>query len=162
MPRRAENFTAADLASASRIRLCDQHGIPRQLSDFLGRNLVLYFYPKDDTSGCTVEGKEFRDLHDEFAALDATIIGVSTDTMESHREFAEKHALPFPLLADTDGELARSFNVLRGSMADRVTFVLREDGRIVRVFTDVGPRGHARQVLNFIRAFQESHRMLGG
>jgi peroxiredoxin Q/BCP len=162
MPRRAENSTSADLALASRIRLCDQHGISRQLSDFLGRNLVLYFYPKDDTPGCTVEGKEFRDLYDEFVALDAVIIGVSTDTVESHRKFAEKHALPFPLLADTNGELSRAFDVLRGAMASRVTFVLGPDGRIVRVFPDVAPRGHAREVLNFIRALQESHRMLGG
>lgn len=133
------------------------------LADYSGRTVVLYFYPKDDTPGCTVEGKEFRDLHDEFVALDVALLGVSTDSVETHRRFAEKHALPFPLLADVDGEMARLFGVLgeRG-LAERVTFIIGPAGRLRRVFSNVAPRGHAREVLNFVRAFQESHRMLGG
>lgn len=162
MPRPAENFAQTDWSSASRIRLRDQHGNWRSLSDFHGRNVVLYFYPKDDTPGCTVEGKEFRDLHDEFTALDTIVIGASTDSVDSHRRFAQKHALPFPLLADPDGELAGAFNVLNNLMASRTTFVLGPDGRIVRIFSNVAPRGHAREVLSFIRALHESHRMLGG
>jgi peroxiredoxin Q/BCP len=162
MPLRAENRAQTDLSAIGRIRLRDQHGNWRSLADFYGRNLVVYFYPKDDTPGCTVEGKEFRDLYDEFLGLDAAVVGVSTDTVDLHREFARKHALPFPLLADPDGELSAAFDVLHNGMASRVTFVLRPDGRIVRIFSNVAPRGHAREVLNFVRALQESHRMLGG
>jgi peroxiredoxin Q/BCP len=123
---------------------------------------VLYFYPADDTPGCTVEGKEFRDLHEQFEALDCTVIGVSVDSVESHRKFADKHALPFPLLSDSDGTLARTFGVLRDGAADRSTFVLDRDLRIRRRWDQVKPRGHAQQVLEFVRALLESHRMLGG
>lgn len=144
------------------IVLLDQHGNPHRLADYRGRRLALYFYPKDDTPGCTVEGKEFRDLYDEFAALDCAVVGVSTDTVESHRRFAHKHALPFTLLADTGGELSQALEVLNGKVADRTTFVIGPDGRINRVFTKVAPRGHAAQVLSFVRALAESHRMLGG
>jgi peroxiredoxin Q/BCP len=87
---------------------------------------------------------------------------VSTDSVESHRDFAEKHGLPFPLLADTKGELAAAFGVLERGMARRATFVLDREGRLARSFFDVTPRGHAQQVLNFVRALLESHRMLGG
>lgn len=162
MPPQAETRAQTDLSSAARIRLRDQQGNWRSLAEFRGRNLVLYFYPKDDTAGCTVEGKEFGDLFDEFVGFDAVVLGVSTDSVDSHRDFAQKHALPFPLLADTDGELSSTFNVLHNGMANRVTFVLGPDGRIVRVFSNVAPRGHAREVLNFVRALRESHRMLGG
>jgi len=162
MPPQVEP-AAPDLSAACGIVLSDQFGMSRTLADYSGRTVVLYFYPKDDTPGCTVEGKEFRDLHDEFAALDVPILGVSTDSVETHRRFAEKHALPFPLLADVNGELARRFGVLgeRG-LAERVTFIIGPAGRLRRVFSNVAPRGHAREVLNFVRAFQESHRMLGG
>ncbi len=161
MPPQAEAIPVDAFAAAER-RLFDQNGNQRRLAEYRGRHLVVYFYPKDDTPGCTVEGKEFRDLYDEFAALDCAIVGVSTDSIESHREFAEKHALPFTLLADPDGELARAFGVLRDGRADRVTFVIGPDGRVRRAFRDVAPRGHAQQVLNFVRALLESHRMLGG
>lgn len=140
----------------------DQDGAERRLSDFRGRNLAVYFYPKDDTPGCTVEGKEFRDLHEEFQACDAIIVGVSTDSVASHRAFADKHALPFTLLADEDGELARAFGVLRDGFAARSTFVFDHDLRLRRVFHDVSARGHARQVLDFIRSLVEARRMLGG
>jgi thioredoxin-dependent peroxiredoxin len=163
MPPPVESYGSPDLAAAGRIHLPDQRRTLRSLPDFLGRALVLYFYPKDDTPGCTVEGKEFRDLYDEFAALGAVVVGVSTDSVESHRRFAEKHALPFPLLADTEGEFARAFGVLTDDgIAERVTFVIGPDGRLRRSFMNVPPRGHAREVLNFVRAFQESHRMIGG
>ena len=96
----------------------------RRLKDFRGHNVVVYFYPKDDTPGCTVEGKEFRDSIEQFEALDCVVIGVSTDSAERHRAFAEKHALPFILLADEDGKLAAAFGVLNGKYAARSTFVL--------------------------------------
>jgi len=134
----------------------------RRLADHLGTNVVLYFYPRDNTPGCTVEGKEFRELYQQFVGLDCAVIGVSTDSVESHRGFAEKHGLPFPLLADTHGELARAFGVLERGMAQRATFVLDREGRVTRSFLEVTPRGHAQRVLNFVRTLLESHRMLGG
>jgi thioredoxin-dependent peroxiredoxin len=162
MPPRAEEVPGADPAGALALELSDQHGQTRRLSDNRGSNIVLYFYPRDNTPGCTVEGKEFRDLYEQFTALDCAVIGVSTDSVESHRSFAEKHNLPFVLLADTDGKLAAAFNVLERGMARRATFVLDRDGRVARSFLEVTPRGHAQQVLNFVRALLESHRMLGG
>ncbi len=162
MPPQAEATRIPQLAAAAELRVPDQSGMPRRLADFSGRLAVVYFYPKDDTPGCTVEGKEFRDLYDQFEALDCAVIGVSTDSVESHRAFAAKHALPFTLLADSSGELAQAFGVLNGKLANRVTFVLGGDGRVIRTFSDVAPRGHAQQVLGFVRAFLESHRMIGG
>ena len=133
-----------------------------RLGDFRGCHVVLYFYPADDTPGCTVEGKEFRDLYDQFEAIDCMVIGVSVDSVESHRKFADKHALPFPLLSDSEASLVRSFGVLGGDVAHRSTFVLDRELRIRRRFDQVKPRGHAQQVLDFVRALVESHRMLGG
>jgi len=144
------------------IALQNQSGEQIRLSDFSGRNVVVYFYPMDDTPGCTVEGKEFRQLRDQFAAIDCAIVAVSTDSVESHRRFAEKHALLFPLLADTKGELASGFGVLKGTRALRATFVLSRDSKIRRVYHDVTPRGHAQEVLNFVRDLVESRRMIGG
>lgn len=140
----------------------DQDNVERRLSDFRGHNLVVYFYPRDATPGCTVEGKEFRDLYEEFEALDAVIVGVSTDSVASHRDFAEKHAFPFVLMADEDGAMACAFGVLQGGFAARSTFVFDHDLHARRIFRDVKPRGHARQVLDFIRSFVEARRMLGG
>ncbi|MGH7840637.1 MAG: peroxiredoxin [Candidatus Binataceae bacterium] len=162
MPPPVEESRAPEYAAAVEISLLDQHGQPHRLADYRGRCAVIYFYPKDDTPGCTVEGKEFRDLHEQFVALNCAIVGVSTDTVESHRHFAEKHAFPFTLLADAAGDLARAFGVLNGKTAKRVTFVLGRDGRVARTFADVAPRGHAQQVLNFVRTFLESHLMIGG
>jgi thioredoxin-dependent peroxiredoxin len=149
-------------AAPAEITLSDQRGNPVRLADFRGCHVVLYFYPADDTPGCTVEGKEFRDLSEQFGRLDCVVIGVSVDSVESHRKFADQHALAFPLLSDSDGTLARTFGVLRDGLADRTTFVLDRDLRVRRRFDQVKPRGHAQQVLEFVRALLESHRMLGG
>ncbi len=162
MPQRAEEIRTVGLGDSLTLALPDQHGQVRRLADYRGTNVVLYFYPRDNTPGCTVEGKEFRELHDQFIALDCAVIGVSTDSVESHRGFAEKHGLPFPLLTDTNGELAGAFGVLERGMAQRATFVLDRDGRVARSFLEVTPRGHAQRVLNFVRTLLESHRMLGG
>ncbi|HEY6395083.1 MAG TPA: peroxiredoxin [Candidatus Binataceae bacterium] len=153
---------AIDSAAALEIALQDHRGETRRLADFRGRNVAVYFYPMDDTPGCTVEGKEFRDLFENFESLDCVIAGVSTGSVEQHRAFAEKHAFPFILLSDSQGELARAFGVLRDGLAARSTFVLDHDLRVRRAFHDVLPRGHAAQVLNFVRSMVESHRMLGG
>jgi peroxiredoxin Q/BCP len=148
--------------AALQIELPDQRGELRRLADFRGKNLVVYFYPMDDTPGCTVEGKEFRDRFEQFEALDTVIVGVSTDSFERHRAFAEKHAFPFILLADTDGALATAFGVFSGGLAARSTFVLDHNLHVRRTFHEVTPRGHAQNVLNFLRTLVESYRMLGG
>ncbi|HTR60707.1 MAG TPA: peroxiredoxin [Candidatus Binataceae bacterium] len=149
-------------ASALEIELLDQSGATRKLADFRGRNVVVYFYPMDDTPGCTVEGKEFRDRFEQFEALDAVIVGISTDSVDRHRAFAEKHAFQFILLADTEGALASAFGVLNDKLAARSTFILDHDLQVRRVFHEVTPRGHAQNVLNFLRTLVESYRMLGG
>ena len=151
-----------DLGTAAEIAVRDQHGNERRLAEFRGHGLVVYFYPADDTPGCTVEGREFRDLNEAFAALKCAIVGVSVDSVESHRAFAEKHAFQFILLSDPKGELASAFGVLRGGVAARSTFVLNADLRVARAFHEVRPRGHAQRVLDFVRSILESHRMLGG
>lgn len=148
--------------SAPTFSLDTDAGEKLSLKDLKGRPVVLYFYPKDDTPGCTVEGKEFRELHEQFLAQECVVVGVSTDSVESHRLFAEKHAFPFILLSDSSGDLARAFGVLNEGVADRSTFVLDREGRIARAFHDVTPRGHAQRMLNFVRTLLESHRMLGG
>ncbi|MGH7905029.1 MAG: peroxiredoxin [Candidatus Binataceae bacterium] len=161
MPASTEELRDGVFA-ASELELLNQRGEPAKLTDFRGRNLVVYFYPMDDTPGCTTEGQEFRDLYDQFQALDTAVVGVSVDSVQSHREFAEKHGFPFMLLSDQRGELARAFGVLRDGIADRATFVFDRDGHIRRVFHEVRAHGHAQQVLNFVRTLLESHRMIGG
>jgi peroxiredoxin Q/BCP len=151
-----------DYSTALALELTDNHGLARRIADFRGHNLIVYFYPMDDTPGCTVEAKEFRNSFEQFEALDCVIVGVSTDSVERHRAFAEKHAFPFILLADEDGKLASAFGVFKGKYAARSTFVFDSDLRLRRAFHDVTPRGHAAQVLDFIRTIVESHRMIGG
>jgi thioredoxin-dependent peroxiredoxin len=148
--------------AVAELAIPDQYGDLRRLSDFRGRVVVLYFYPADATPGCTVEGKEFRDLYAQFTANECEVIGASVDSVESHRAFAEKHAFPFILLSDSNRELTTAFAVLRNGVAARSTFVLDRDLKVRRVFHEVTPRGHAQNVLNFVRTMLESHRMLGG
>jgi len=162
MPQPDNQLRAVDPAAILEIEVHDQFGRTRRLHDYRGQPVAIFFYPKDDTPGCTLEGKEFRDLHEKFHALECAVVGVSTDSSAAHRAFADKHGFPFTLLADERGELARAFGVLNGDQADRASFVLGRDGRIARAFLDVTPRGHARRVLNFVQALVESHRMIGG
>lgn len=111
-------------------------------ADLRGRNAVIYFYPADDTPGCTKEACSFRDHH---ASLGAQILGVSTDGADSHRAFASKFNLPFPLLADTDGAMSRRFGVLDGN-SRRATFVIDREGRIAAIFDPVNVSGHTEAV----------------
>ncbi|HTT75241.1 MAG TPA: peroxiredoxin [Candidatus Binataceae bacterium] len=162
MPRQVEELRKGGILPAFNVVLRDQHGAARRLLDFVGTPLVLFFYPKDETPGCTIEGKEFRDLHGHFTELGCAVIGVSTDSVASHRAFAANHGFPFILLSDEQGELARDFGVLGDGAAERATFVIDRDGRVARVFHDVNPRGHAEKVLGFVRTLIESHLMIGG
>ena len=117
--------------------------------DLGGQKTVLYFYPKDDTPGCTKEACAFRDRMDDYREADIRVYGVSLDSPESHRRFSEKHGLNFPLLTDEGGRAAEALGVLRegGEKANRVTFLLDSNSRIARVYPEVSPETHADEIL---------------
>jgi peroxiredoxin Q/BCP len=162
MSPQVEELRNGGILPAFNLVVHDQYGAPRRLLDFVGKPIVLFFYPKDETPGCTVEGKEFRDLHAQFTELGCAVIGISTDSVASHRAFAANHGFPFILLSDEQGELAKDFGVLANGVAERATFVIDSHGRVARAFRGVNPRGHAEQVLRFVRTLIESHLMIGG
>ena len=122
------------------------------LSDFLGKKVVLYFYPKDGTPGCTKEAQTFRDLHGEFEKLNAVIIGVSKDSVESHQKFKEKNDLPFSLLSDPEGRVLQLYEVWKEKSmygrtfmgVERTTFLIDENGTIINIFRKVRVKGHAK------------------
>ncbi|MDX1593107.1 MAG: peroxiredoxin [Gammaproteobacteria bacterium] len=126
-----------------------------RLSDLRGRPVVLYFYPKDSTPGCTQEGQDFRDRHDAFATHDAVILGVSRDTLQSHEKFKAKQDLPFDLLADTEETVCRRYDVIKEKNMygrkvlgiERSTFLIDADGRLVREWRKVRVKGHVDEVL---------------
>ncbi len=131
--------------------LPDQTGALRTLAAEAGHPVVLYFYPRDATPGCTTEACAFRDSWNRYEEAGARVYGVSMDDVESHRAFAEEHELPFPLLADVDGSLARAYGVdTEGGHARRVTFLITEDGTVHQVFDLVDPAVHADEVLRAI------------
>ena len=118
--------------------------------DLAGQRTVLYFYPKDDTPGCTKEACAFRDRMGDYGEAGIKVYGVSLDSPESHREFREKYNLNFPLLTDEDGRAAEALGVLRenGAAANRVTFLLAPDGNIAKVYPEVSPETHADEILD--------------
>jgi peroxiredoxin Q/BCP len=123
------------------------------LAALRGKPVVLYFYPKDDTSGCTKEACEIRDAWTRFQEMGAVVLGVSTDDNASHTAFAEKYKLPFLLLPDPGGAIAKAYGVpLRIGLAKRVTFVIDRQGKIAKVFPDVNPTGHANEILSALSA----------
>ncbi|MEB3336070.1 MAG: peroxiredoxin [Leptolyngbyaceae bacterium] len=117
------------------------------LSEYRGKNVVLYFYPKDDTPGCTKEACSFRDSYAEYQGKDIVVFGVSTDDEASHQLFTQKFNLPFPLLADVDGAIAKAYDVFGGSYAKRVTYVIDPNGTISHVYTTVNTETHASDIL---------------
>ncbi|MBM3859564.1 MAG: peroxiredoxin [Verrucomicrobia bacterium] len=120
-----------------------------RLQEHIGKGpIVLYFYPKDDTPGCTKEACGIRDSFGEFKGLSATVFGVSFDTVESHKKFIAKYKLPFVLLADTDKKIATAYGAAgpRSLVPSRVTFIIGKDGRIARVFPKVSPAGHSAEL----------------
>lgn len=109
------------------------------LSDLRGRKVVLFFYPKDDTPGCTAEAQSFRDHYSEFQILDTVVLGVSFDSQESHQKFQEKHELPFPLLVDADKKIARAYGVKGTLFADRDVIVIDGKGKVAKIIRSVDP-----------------------
>src|ERR1700724_3412687 len=142
-------------------RLQDQAGVWHSSSDYRGRWLVLYFYPKDDTPGCTTQACEFRDNLFAFDKLGAAVVGVSVDDVASHKLFAEEHSLPFTLLADSTKETAKAYGVLRSvlglmEIASRETFIINPEGRVAKHYAAVDPKGHSQAVLKDLRALQQA------
>ena len=135
--------------------LLDDTNVPRKLSDFRGRNVVLYFYPADDTPGCTKEACNFRDDYSAYERADITILGVSPDTVKSHVKFKQKFQLPFPLLADEGHKVCDLYGVwgpkkfvgkeYEGVL--RTTFLIDRDGNILKIFEQVRPAQHSTEVL---------------
>ena len=135
--------------------LKDQDGQLHSIEDYRGKWVALYFYPKDDTPGCTTEACEFRDNIFAFKNLNCQILGVSLDDMESHKDFADKYSLPFPLLADTEGTTAGAYGVkskyMGMSVAKRQTFLIDPDGNVAKHYEKVNPDGHSQQVLTDLK-----------
>lgn len=129
-----------------------------KLSDFRGKNVVLYFYPKDMTPGCTIQACDFRDRHEEFTHLDTVILGVSTDPLERHEKFISKYGLPFLLLADVDHKVAEQYGVwkLKKNFGkeymgiERTTFIINKEGNIAHISQKVKVKGHVESMLKFI------------
>lgn len=137
--------------------LADQNGETHSLADYKGRKVILYFYPKDMTSGCTSQACSFRDLYPQIREKGAVVLGVSKDSVESHKRFEEKHGLPFTLLSDADLSVIKAYDVLKtgkdgkptGSLL-RSTYLIDEDGVIVKAFGGVKPKENAAQMLEVL------------
>lgn len=125
----------------------DTNGNTVSLSDFQGKTVILYFYPKDDTPGCTKEACSFRDAYDDYQGKDLVVLGVSMDTPESHQAFTSKYNLPFPLVADTDGAIAKAYDADGGGYAKRVTYTIDGSGTISKVYDSVNTSTHASDIL---------------
>jgi peroxiredoxin Q/BCP len=145
--------------SVANFQLPATSGKTFQLSDYLGKTLVIYFYPKDSTPGCTTQGMQFRDAYAEFGQHNAEIFGVSRDTLKSHENFKAKFSFPFELLADTEELACTLFNVIKmknmyGKQVrgiERSTFVIDKTGKLVKEWRGVKVEGHAAEVLSFIK-----------
>jgi peroxiredoxin Q/BCP len=141
----------------------DENGKEVALKDFRGKTVVLYFYPKADTPGCTKEACEFRDTYKRIQKAGVVLLGISKDTAASQKKFKDKFHLPFPLLADAEKEIANLFGVVKEKNMygkkvigiARTTFVIGPDGKIQHVFNNVKAEGHAEQVLEYLKALQK-------
>ena len=125
----------------------DTNGETVSLSDFAGKTVVLYFYPKDDTPGCTKQACSFRDANVNYQGKDIVILGVSADDQAAHQQFTQKYDLNFPLLADTEKAMIKAYDVDGGGYAKRVTYVIDGNGKIIHVDASVNTSSHASDVL---------------
>ena len=145
-------------------RLPDQDGKIHSLADYRGKWILLYFYPKDDTPGCTMEACSIRDNFPEFGKVDVVVLGISVDSEKSHKKFSEKHHLPFTLLADEKKEVVRKYGAwgtkkFLGREYDgtsRTSFLIDPNGRIAKMYEKVKPMVHAEEVLRDISLFKKS------
>lgn len=140
------------------------HGEAQSLKDFKGSTVVLYFYPKDNTPGCTLESQEFNALLPKFKKANAVVLGISRDSIKSHEKFTEKFDLKFPLLSDEDEEVCEIFDVIKEKNMygkkvmgiERSTFVIDSKGRLAAEFRKVKAPGHAQEVLDFVKSMNEA------
>ncbi|MCE9625156.1 MAG: peroxiredoxin [Deltaproteobacteria bacterium] len=129
----------------------DDQGNTVRLQDFKGKkNVVLYFYPKDDTPGCTIEACNFRDGYAQYQSKDTQILGVSFDDAGSHQAFKEKFHLPFPLLVDSDKKIAQAYEVDGEKYPNRDTIIIDKDSKILKIFRKVDPKAHSGEILNVL------------
>jgi len=146
-------------SAAPGFTLPSQEGSPVTLKDFRGKWVVLYFYPKDQTPGCTREAHNFQVDQPKFAARNAVVLGISVDSVESHKAFCSKEGLNFKLLADTSGEVAKEYGSLTSlgvvKFADRHTFLIDPAGKIVKVYASVDPNRHSEEVLAALEQLQK-------
>jgi len=143
-------------SAAPNFRLQDQNGDWHQLSDYQGQWLAVYFYPEDETPGCTTEACSFRDSIYAFQAIGAAVIGISVDDVDSHKQFASKYKLPFTLLADPGGRITETYGALADDgRAHRESFLVNPEGVIVKHYGNVDPQTHTPQVLADIKMFQK-------
>ncbi len=150
----APNFTAVDQTETT-----------HTLSQYKGKWVMLYFYPKDDTPGCTQEACSIRDVWQEFTEKGITVLGVSADSVTKHKKFAEKYDLPFPLLADEDKKIIKSYEALGmkkmfGRAYEgifRITYLISPDGTIAKIYPKVNPKNHADEILKDIDALQQGN-----
>ena len=153
-------MSITEKAPAPEFSLADENGVTRKLSDYRGKAVVLYFYPKDDTPGCTTEACAFRDDYKVYEDAGVVILGVSPDTSKSHTKFKEKYHLPFTLLADEQHAVCELYGAwgrkkMMGREYDgvlRSTFLIGPDGKVIKIFAGVKPDGHSAEVLAALKA----------
>lgn len=132
----------------------NHEGKKTRISDFRGKTVVLYFYPRDNTPGCTTEACNFRDELDEIRNLGAEVIGVSTDSVQSHRGFMKEHGLNFALLADKNRGFSKAYGALNlTGTASRITYIIGRDGKITHVFPKVSPATHSKEIIEALKAY---------
>jgi peroxiredoxin Q/BCP len=145
---------------APELSIPDQYGKPVTLKSFKGKQVVLYFYPKDDTPGCTKESCDFRDVESQILRAGGMIVGVSLDGKESHQKFIKKFGLPFPLLSDEDAAISKAYGVYKEKSMygrkywgiERSTFIIDSEGKVKAIFRKVKVDGHADEVLTALKA----------
>jgi len=155
------SFSIAEIKvgdQAPNFSLQDQNNLTHTLSDYEGQWIVLYFYPKDDTPGCTTQACDFRDAVKRIIASKAVLFGLSLDSVESHKLFAEKYNLPFSLLADETGEVSELYDSLSSffKVANRNTFIVDPEGNIAKIYLSVNPKTHSEMVLNDLISLQKT------
>jgi peroxiredoxin Q/BCP len=155
----AATDTPAVGSPAPEFSLTTNEGKPASLKDYRGKWVVIYFYPKDFTSGCTLEARNFQQDLAKYEKLNAVILGVSVDTAESHKEFCAKEGLSFKLLSDTDTTVSNKYGSVMeyngAKLSARNTFIIDPEGKIAKVFTGVKPAGHSEEVLGFLTSLQK-------